>query len=137
MGGKEIPSGFFFLPGAENISAVLFSNSGTISKFNRMGLLAGFGSGRVHMIRVGLAYNPDPDAAAPSSFRHIVGSPDYQETWSEGLEVYHNPIAVLPLEPNTLPRVAHMRLKDDGQIIATIPDWHPLGSRTFVGTPKE
>ncbi len=37
-GDKEIPSGFFELPGAENVSAVIFSNSGTISKFNRMGL---------------------------------------------------------------------------------------------------
>lgn len=39
-GPKEIPAGFFRLPGAENISAVIFNNSATISKFNRMGLLA-------------------------------------------------------------------------------------------------
>jgi len=39
--GKEIPSRFFFQPECENVSAVLFSNSGTISKFNRMGKLAG------------------------------------------------------------------------------------------------
>jgi hypothetical protein len=47
MGQKVIPSGFFDLPGPENVSAVLFSNSGTISKFNRMGVVAGFGSRRV------------------------------------------------------------------------------------------
>src|SRR6202165_280711 len=35
--GKEIPSGFFFLPDSEHVSAVLFSASGTISKFNRLG----------------------------------------------------------------------------------------------------
>lgn len=64
---QEIPSGFFFLPGAENVSAVLFSNSGTISKFNRMGLLAGFGAGRAQMIRKGFAYEPNPDAAAPAA----------------------------------------------------------------------
>ena len=37
---KEIPSGFFFLPGSENVSAVIFSNSGTIGKFARMGQMA-------------------------------------------------------------------------------------------------
>ena len=36
---RKKPSGFFFLPEAENISAVLFSDGGTISKFNRMGLI--------------------------------------------------------------------------------------------------
>jgi len=37
--GKKIPSGFFLQPDAEHISAVLFTSSGTISKFNRMGRL--------------------------------------------------------------------------------------------------
>jgi hypothetical protein len=35
LGNKKIPSGFFFQPKAEHISVVLFSNSGTISKFTR------------------------------------------------------------------------------------------------------
>ena len=30
---KNIPSGFFGQPGAENVSAVLFSNGGTVAKF--------------------------------------------------------------------------------------------------------
>ena len=34
-GAKDHPLGFFRLPGAENVSAVVFSNSGTISKFNQ------------------------------------------------------------------------------------------------------
>ena len=35
-GSKVIPSGFFDLPDAENVSAVLINNSGTIAKFKRM-----------------------------------------------------------------------------------------------------
>jgi transposase InsO family protein len=35
-GTKEIPSGFFDLPDAEHVSAVLFNSSGTIAKFNRI-----------------------------------------------------------------------------------------------------
>jgi hypothetical protein len=36
-GGKSIPSGLFALPEAAHLSAVLFTNSSTVSKFNRIG----------------------------------------------------------------------------------------------------
>lgn len=37
-GDKRIPSGFFYLPNAAHITAVISNRQGTISKFNRMGL---------------------------------------------------------------------------------------------------
>ncbi len=55
-GLKDVPSGFFFLPEAENVSAVLFSSTGTMSKFNRMGRLAGFGDPSIRMFRYGAAF---------------------------------------------------------------------------------
>ena len=106
-GTKEISSGFFDLPGAENISAVVFSNSGTISKFNRMGVLAGFGSRRVVLIREGFSMNHAPDSDYPNKFRYIVKPPEYCETWSEGLNIYHNPRAIHPVNPEMLPAAAH------------------------------
>ncbi|MBI4256871.1 hypothetical protein HY626_02330 [Candidatus Uhrbacteria bacterium] len=60
--GKNIPSGFFRQPEAGNVSAVLFSNSATVSKFNRMGKLAGFGRPDVRLLRVGTSYNHDPES---------------------------------------------------------------------------
>lgn len=129
---KVVPSGFFFLPGAENVSAVLFSNSGTVSKFNRIGLLAGFGSGRVEMIRQGFAYKHDDNSVAPEPFSKIVGASDYSEDWAEGLEVFHNPRAQVSLDPSLFPRASHFRLQDDGQTVAMVPEWCPLGSRTLI-----
>jgi len=131
-GNKEIPSGFFDLPDAENVSAVLFSNSGTISKFNRMGLLAGFGSKRLVLKRVGTAYNHDPDSVEPLVFEQIVGGPDYGERWCEGVNVFHNPRAIHPLDPAMLPEAAHHRLRDDGLMMSVTPEWHPFGSITHV-----
>jgi hypothetical protein len=52
-GGKEIPSGFFFQEDAENVSAVFFSNSGTISKFNRMAYQDGICASDLTLLRVG------------------------------------------------------------------------------------
>ncbi|MBI4269038.1 MAG: hypothetical protein HY615_01785 [Candidatus Rokubacteria bacterium] len=138
-GAKEIPSGFFDLPGAENVSAVLFSNSGTISKFNRMGVLAGFGSKRLVLTRKGTAYNHDRDSVEPTSFEHVVGGPGYRETWGEGLNVFHNPKAVHPLDPEMLPDAAHLRLRGDGLMASVTPEWHPFGSitRVFVADTEE
>ena len=130
-GTKEIPSGFFDLPDAENIAAVIFSNSGTISKFNRMGLLAGFGSPRLRLERVGFIVDHDPNATVPQQFRRSVNDPNYDESWSEGLDVWHNPRAIQPLDPRALPSVAHHHLLAGGQIENLTPDWHPLGSMTF------
>jgi hypothetical protein len=131
-GTKQIPSGFFNLPGSENISAVIASNSGTISKFNRMGYLAGFGSSNIHMVRHGTAFSHDPDAAEPLRFSHKVNDPAYNETWAEGLDVFHNPRALHPIPYEAIPAAAHHSLSPDGQVVSAIPEWHPLGSQTIV-----
>jgi hypothetical protein len=130
-GSKEIPSGFFDLPDAENVSAVVSSSSATISKFNRMGVFAGFGSGRVVLMRVGTAYDPNPDAVVPVPYHRVVGAPSYTETWGEGLNVFHNPKAKFPLDREMLTQAAHHRL-DEGRIASITPPGHPFGSITHM-----
>ena len=131
-GKKRIPSGFFELPGSENISGVLFSNSGTISKFNRMGVIAGFGSNKIRIFREGTAYYHDANAAEPYPFRVEVTGGKYIETWVEGINVYHNPNALIPFSDSMLPGAAHHRIGTDGQINSTIPAWHPMASCTSI-----
>jgi hypothetical protein len=128
---KTIPSGFFDQPDTENVSAVLFSNSGTVSKFNRMGLLAGFASPRLKLLRIGTAFNPDPNATRPLAFKMLVNDPRYNESWSEGLDVWHNPKARVPLIEEALPFAAHHKLLPNGQVSSTVPPWQPLGSFTL------
>lgn len=130
-GDKEIPSGFFFLPDAQYISAVLYSNSATISKFNRMGKLAGFGSPRVTMVREGMYHNHDPNASEPLLFRVEVSPETYTETWAEGLSMYHNPRALYPINPNLFPDIAHHYFYDK-KIISETPEFHPYSSVTFI-----
>ena len=71
-GARSVPSGFFSLSGAEHISAVMFSNSGTISKFNRIGKLARFGDPNIRMIRTGEAVNLGQNAQQGVPFRREV-----------------------------------------------------------------
>lgn len=130
FGRKTIPSGFFFLPDAENISAVLFSDAGTMSKFNRMGKLAGFGSSEVSMIRFGQRYERS-SGAYPTEFRVPVSPPAYTETWREGIWLFHNPNARFPIDPEAFDNVAHAFWENE-QFEFIIPDQHPVWSKTLI-----
>lgn len=137
FGAKKIPSGFFRLPDAANVSAVMTSATGTISKFNRMGVIAGFGSGNVVLIREGTAVDHDPDASEPKLFRALVNAAGYSESWVEGLNVFHNPNAAIKLEMDLLPGAAHHFVAPDGQRASSVPDFHPYGSITRHMAPVD
>lgn len=128
-GKKEIPSCFFFQPEAENISAVLFSASGTISKFNLIGRQSGYKHPDVTMIRVGTCHDHDPNAALPKPFQYEVDE-TCAETWGEGLSMFHNPEALHPVPEELFPSVAHHKFRD-GQIASHLPEFHPYGSFTL------
>ena len=136
-GSKVIPSGFFQQPNSEKISAVMFSNSGTISKFNRMGILAGFGSSRVLISCQGTKVALDRNATIPDVFYKIVNASDYHESWSDGLDVFHNPRAEISIEENCIPGAAHHYIEEDGQIYSNAPETHPLITRTTVYCPVD
>lgn len=128
---KVVQSGFFSLPGAENISAVIFNNSGTLNKFNRIGVGAGFGVDGITLIQSGLVWDPDPNASDPTPFERVVVE-GHPETWIEGMDVFHNPIALHPLDERLLQGAAHHRVLPNMQIETTGPGWKPMESRTEV-----
>lgn len=104
---KCIPSGFFKQPGAENVSVVLFSNSTTLAKFNRMGVLAGFGHEDVRMLRAGIRHNFDPNATEGTPFCEEVIVGRYTEKWSDGMELFHNPNALIHIPEDFFPECTH------------------------------
>lgn len=130
LGNKEIPSGFFFQPGAENISAIMFSASGTISKFNRMGKQAGFGESNIKLIRRGTMHDHDPNASLPKLFAYEVDE-SCEETWAEGMNMFHNPRALHPVPEELFPSIAHHYFKDD-MIVANLPEVHVYSSMTMI-----
>lgn len=129
VGDKVIPSGFFFQEDAENISAVLFSASGTISKFNRIGRQAGYGPANIIMHRFGTCHNHDPNASLPKTFAYQVTT-ESNETWAEGLSMFHNPNAKHPVPEELFPSIAHHYF-DNGQIVSYLPEFHPYTSMTM------
>jgi hypothetical protein len=130
-GTKAVAAGFFNLPDSENVSAVVFNNAGTLNKFNRMGVAAGFGSDRITLIRRGTAWDPNPNALKPLTFEYVVRDGS-SETWVEGMDVFHNPNAIYPLDQSVLPGAAHHVLLPDQRIETTSRSWKPMESGTEI-----
>jgi len=133
--GKRIPSGFFNQPLAENVSAVLFSNSATISKFNRMGKLAEFGDPSVEILRVGMKHRWDPNATEPLPFSVQVKPGEYTETWSDSVRIFHNPRALIPIPEELFDGCSQYWL-EDGRRVARLIEHHVYASRTLIMAPK-
>ncbi|PIP96612.1 MAG: hypothetical protein COW00_02900 [Bdellovibrio sp. CG12_big_fil_rev_8_21_14_0_65_39_13] len=128
--GKTILSGFFDLPGAENISAVLFTNTATIPKFNRMGFLAEFGDIDTQMLRIGEYYDHDSNAVIPKEFSVPIELGKYSEEWAEGVMLYHNPNANIKIPFEFFDKFSHSVVLD-GEWLAKLREFTPLSSKTI------
>lgn len=133
VGFKQIPSVFFRQPEAEYISAVLFSNSGTVPKFGRMGQEGGYRSAKVRMVRSGVRYRHNPDAAWPAPFAYEVGDSAFgRETWRQGTVLIHNPNALNPLPDEWLASAIDERVID-GKVVARFSEpFAPFRSITHM-----
>lgn len=130
-GTKRVPSGFFNLPGTEHISAVISTGEDTMMKTNRMGHRAGFGSLRVAMEASGYRCVDHPSRVVPIHFSSDVLSPEYEELWIDGLQVYHNPRATNPLDIRMFADAAHHRF-EDGHLTGIYVDGSPFAIDTYV-----
>jgi hypothetical protein len=129
---KVIPSAFFNQPDTENISAIIFTNSGTNAKFQRMGYQYGIGCENLSIRRIGFCLNPEPTAMDPSYFSYSMSSPPFVETWGQGLVVLHNPNAKNPLPLGYFPDAVEGFMRD-GKFHAEFAGWHPISSMSLVG----
>jgi hypothetical protein len=135
-GKDSIPAGLFRDPAMAHLSAVIFSNAATISKFNRMGFLAGWRPPGVKMIRYGHLFDRTPGALQSIPFELDILSDEYEamwpggEAWCQELEVYHNPLATYPIDFDLLPGATHW-FEQNGEIRCATPwEWTVLASVT-------
>lgn len=127
---KTIETGFFDLEGAENISAVVFSNAGTLAKFDRMGVDAGYSPDDHKYIRMGFRLDPDPNAVIGTLFSEEVIA-DNGERWSDELQVFHNPRARFPLPLEAFSGATQHRF-EEGKHVSYSTGTPVLSSRTII-----
>ena len=129
-GKKKIPSGFFNLPDAENVSAVIASNEATLTKFNRMGKIAGFGDRSITMTRYGVAMDLETHETGFFKFETDVGVES--ENWGTGLCIYHNPNAKKPLGEDLFHGALNIHLENGQRGYWSSREFHILRSMTSV-----
>lgn len=128
-GTKDFPSGFFKLPDSEHVSAVAFNAAGTLTKFNRMGIAAGMGDPSVIVKHEGRRFSKD-NKGVEESFSQFV-TPGYEEDWTDGLIIFHNPNALNPLPFEAFPGAAHV-FEEDGLHKQVFPAGHLVTSTTKI-----
>lgn len=137
---KTIPSGWFEDAGAAYISAVMWSNTGTVGKFNRMAVGLGMGAPGWEIHRFGTELDPRRGATKPAVFVEKV-EPG-RESWEEGLVVMHNPNAKHPLPQSAFSNATQIRRVGTGlsidfvgrKIYDQISMPHPVSDRAAILT---
>jgi hypothetical protein len=134
-GGKTIPSGFFSLPDAEYVSAVIASNEATLTKFNRMGKIAGFGDISIEIRRFGVVL--DLETFTDTPFESVTEIGVESENWSSGLWVFHNPKAKFPLHEDLFPTALQVILQDGQRYFFSSRQMHVMRSFTTITEPSK
>jgi len=83
------------------------------------------------LIRTGSYYNHEPNAVSANIKTYEV-SEESNETWTEGVIIFHNPNAIVPLDPDLFDeRVAQCFFDMDENILRSImPEIFPYNSMT-------
>lgn len=124
---KEIPSGFFGLEGSENISALLWTNAGTVPTFTRMAITGPYPDDDISMVRFGNMIDHDPNAHVALPFAFIVGDKDApSEAWGTGANLFHNPRATCPLPLGLFGTVTDSTYIDGVYMDTTHTDFIPI-----------
>ena len=144
LGAARIPAGLFRDDGCAELSAIVFSNACSISKFNRVGVSAGALTKGLRYTRLGELFDRTPGALKGIPFCLDVSSNEYKalwpqryEPWSAELEVFHNPHASHPLSRSLLPEATHWF--DDGRAITCEAHYETsvLSSRTLIQSDSD
>jgi hypothetical protein len=134
---KTIPSGFFNRAEHRCVSAIIFSNAATISQFQRIAIEHRMGVPSMQVHRIGVCYDPDPNALVPAKFAYEPEAGIHRETFAQGIRVLHNPNALTPLDPNFMTDVSHMMLSSEGLVEVRHPAFVPFASLTTIMRTRE
>lgn len=124
---SKIP-GFFHLEKAESVSAVMYCNAFTVPRFFRLGTTLD-DSANLIATREGWYYSPQPDGGLKiREYNFLVGAPSSpKESWAEGVTVFHNPNARIPISTTLLPCSSYFSVQDAG-LTREVHGFHPLTS---------
>lgn len=129
--GRSVKPGFFQSTYSEMVSAVLYCNQFSISKFLRIAIQTGIET-RIQGTKWGFLETPGRNEEIEiREYECNVGGPSAPiETWGQGITIFHNPNAKNAIPPGFFTTTAVYEQKD-GALVRTVHDYHPLISFTI------
>lgn len=129
---------FFQREEAAAISAVLYCNQFTVSRFFRLATKRQPSPSNCRVVRQGVCYRRrDDEQSALMEFSHELGSSGIPiENWAEGVTVFENPFADVPLQRGFLPATSYLSVQD-GFVTREVGEFHPVVSFMHVHLPDE
>lgn len=139
LGNERIPAGLFRGPACSELSAVIFTNNCSISKFARVLVSGGASDSRHRYIRFGDIWDRTAGTTRGIPFCLDVTSQEYRalwpqryEPWSADLEVFHNPYTQHPFPRSLLPEATHWHLQGDNVECESFYETAILSSQTLI-----
>lgn len=128
-GNKKIPSNFFGQPGCEHVSAILFCNQFTVPRFFRMAMMAGFDCRGITIHREGVCLLEEGAYLGYKYDMRDPGAPP--EHWWQGVTIFHNPNARIPLPEGFLNSTSSFRY-EDGRLERSVRGFHTMTSMMWM-----
>ncbi len=130
--GRTLISNFFSQTLSEHVSAVIYSNSFTESKFVRMAIQMGLET-TIKATREGFCLLPgENDNISIQEYTYRVGELAAPvETWFQGVTIFHNPNALIPLPDNYFKSTNVYQILN-GNLNRKVTEFHPLTSFTVM-----
>ncbi len=131
-GIEDSTTGLFSLPEAEAISAVLYCNAFTVPRFFRLAIPLD-NTAKVSAIREGTYCAVESDGElVVREYQYRVGhhsSPE--ETWHEGVTLFLNHNARIPISKEILPHTSSFSIEGGG-LVREVQGFHPMTSFMWI-----
>lgn len=133
--GEKKLSNFYDIPLTSNISGILYSNSGTMGKFMRMGYQAGYGKDIISFFYSGSCHNYDPKSIGIAQFMQQVKRGgaviDFKDEWRFGLSLFHNQNATVPIGYEIFDDITQVKYELDGGLFSKHIFFHPYNAKNL------
>jgi hypothetical protein len=127
-------SNFFDIPLTSNISGILYSNSGTIGKFTRMGYQAGYGDPILSFFYSGSCHDDNINSLGIQQFMFQLkraNKIDFVDQWKYGLSLFHNDKAIYSLGYDFFDQITQVKYTEKDGLLTKHIEFHPYNAKNL------
>lgn len=132
--GERRLSNFYDIPLSVNISGILYSNSGTMGKFSRIGYQKGYGDHIHNFFYSGSCHHPEENSLGIRQFMFAINRTngmDFTDEWRFGLSLFHNHKALDPIGYNLFEEVTQIKFNYEEGLFTRYTNFHPYNAKNL------